>query len=182
LQKQSNLAMDVESQMRRASQTLTEAQGVEKQIMERQKALPANSPAGQTAAKSLESLAAELKAPTVGDERRISPQASEAGNPMASAVQASAAARPRANRAGAASAAASTATLSEIRGHFAQLEGIVESADEAPTITTQTLTNQATQTLDKLVAAWTAVKTTKLPAVNQQLQSAGQPAIEIVTR
>jgi hypothetical protein len=180
LQKQFNLAMDVESQMRRASQTLAEAQGVEKQLAARQKALAAaNSPAAHTAAKAVESLAAELKALTVGDERRISSQASEAGIPMAGAVQASATARPQPNPSRVASAAASTETLSEIREHFAQLEGIVESADEAPTITAQTLTNQATQTLDKLVAAWTAVKTTKLLAVNQQLQSAGEPEIAI---
>ncbi len=165
--------MDIENQMRRAGQTLAEAQGVEKQLAARQKALAES--------KAAEALAAELKALTVGDEWRTSSEASEAGIPMASAVRASATARSRLDRSGAASAAAPTfaENLSEVRGHFARLEGVVESADEAPTLTAQTLTNQAAQTLDKLVAAWTAAKTTKRPALNQQLQSAGEPAIEI---
>ena len=182
LQKQFNLAMDIENQMQRAGQTFAEAQGVEKQLAARQKALAAaKSPMALAASKAAEALAAELKALTVGDERRISSEASEAGIPMANAVQASATARPHPNRSVAAAAAAPTfaENLSEVRGHFARLEGMVESADEAPTLTAQTLTNQATQTLDKLVAAWTAVKTTKLPALNQQLQSAGEPATEI---
>jgi hypothetical protein len=64
-----------------------------------------------------------------------------------------------------------------MRGRLVRIEGIVESADAAPTVTAQTLFEQASQSVDRLLAAWAEVKTTKLPALNRQLTGAGVSAI-----
>ena len=75
--------------------------------------------------------------------------------------------------------AAPEETLTEMRGRLRRIEGMVEGADAAPTATAQALFEQTSQSVDRLLAAWTEVKTTKLPAVNQQITGAGLPAIEI---
>jgi hypothetical protein len=146
LQKQFDLAMRIETQIREAGQAIAETQGVEKQLQDRAERLagaPANGGA-KAALAAVRALESEMTALTTGG-----------------------------------TAAAPEENLTEMRGRLRRIEGMVEGADAAPTATAQALFEQTSQSVDRLLAAWTEVKTMKLPAVNQQITGAGLPAIEI---
>jgi hypothetical protein len=66
-----------------------------------------------------------------------------------------------------------------VRARLERIEGMVESADQAPTATAGSFFDQYSQALDQLLNQWNQLKSTTLPAVNQQLSSAGLPAIVI---
>jgi photosystem II stability/assembly factor-like uncharacterized protein len=69
--------------------------------------------------------------------------------------------------------------LNEVRGRLGRIEGIVESADQAPTATAESFFDEYSQALDRLLAQWNQLKATKLPALNQKLSGAGLPAVVI---
>ena len=156
LQKQFDLAMRIETQIREAGQAIEEAQGVGKQLQDRAKRL-AGAPANGGAKAALAAVRA------IENEVTALPSGGTAGG---------VAAPPAAT-------APPEADLPQIRGRLRRIEGMVEGADAAPTATAQALFEQTSQSVDRLLAAWTEVKTTKLPAVNQQITGAGLPAIEI---
>jgi hypothetical protein len=149
LQKQFDLAMRIETEIRNAGQALAEAQSVEKQLQDRGKRLASSTSSGAKAAlAAVQALESEVSTLAGGRDT-------------------------------AGTAAVPEETLTEMRERLQRLEGIVESADAAPTLTAQSLFGQTSQSVDKLISAWNEVKSTKLPAVNQQITGTGLPAIEI---
>jgi photosystem II stability/assembly factor-like uncharacterized protein len=75
--------------------------------------------------------------------------------------------------------AGSPGTLNDARSRLARIGAVVDSADAAPTATAQSLFDDESQTLDRLLGEWNQLKSVDLPALNQQLASAGLPPITI---
>jgi hypothetical protein len=70
-------------------------------------------------------------------------------------------------------------TLARLDGEFGALFASVDSADAAPTMPQNEALQELNTEFTKLMAAWTKLKTQDVPALNQQLQKAGLPTIEV---
>ena len=80
---------------------------------------------------------------------------------------------------GAGAGAAAAMTLARLDDEFGTLFASVDSADAAPTMPQNEALQELNTEFTKLMAAWTKLKTQDVPALNQQLQKAGLPAIEV---
>jgi photosystem II stability/assembly factor-like uncharacterized protein len=68
--------------------------------------------------------------------------------------------------------------LARIAGTLTRIYDMVDSADAAPTTQALAALNESTQALEKQLGNWTAIQSS-LPAMNQQLSSAGLPIISV---
>ena len=65
--------------------------------------------------------------------------------------------------------------------NLTSLLNAVDSTDVLPTTQQVAAGNDLQQTVDKLLAQWSAVSTKDLPALNEQLKGSGQPTIDLKT-
>jgi photosystem II stability/assembly factor-like uncharacterized protein len=72
------------------------------------------------------------------------------------------------------------AGLATVIANLAQIYDLVDSADAAPTSQQLAALNEATQSLDRQLAAWEAIKRTDLPPLNKQLRELNLPELMVV--
>ncbi len=72
--------------------------------------------------------------------------------------------------------------LARLNGELSALLTTIEGADAIPTTQTARSVSDAEKTLQTLLAAWSAIKTTDVPAANQALQQAGRPALRLLEK
>jgi photosystem II stability/assembly factor-like uncharacterized protein len=70
-------------------------------------------------------------------------------------------------------------SLSSFNGQLAQLLGVVDGADAAPTTQAVTVTGEVQQALDKMLARWSELKSQDVAALSKQLTAAHLPAITL---
>ena len=70
-------------------------------------------------------------------------------------------------------------TLARASGDAAGLYGIIGAADDAPTATQVAALTQVERESADVAKRWAAIKSTDIPALNRQLQSAGLPEIRV---
>ncbi len=75
--------------------------------------------------------------------------------------------------------AAEKITLSHVAGELGELYGLVGSADNAPTARQTTALAAVEEDYASIMARWTTIKSTDLPALNQKLSGAGLSVIEL---
>jgi photosystem II stability/assembly factor-like uncharacterized protein len=68
-------------------------------------------------------------------------------------------------------------TFASINGDLLSMMNLVEEADVEPTTQAKAAVQRTARDYDSLVARWTALIGTELPALNAKLKAAGQPAI-----
>jgi photosystem II stability/assembly factor-like uncharacterized protein len=70
-------------------------------------------------------------------------------------------------------------TLSEVNGDAGGLYGAISNVDAAPTASQSAAIIKVRDNFASVIAQWNAIRSTDLPALNQQLRGAGQPEIRI---
>jgi hypothetical protein len=73
-------------------------------------------------------------------------------------------------------------SLVRLNSGLNQLLAAVDSADTAPTSQAAAMFNEVSRTLEKQLAAWNQIKTSELPALNQQLEHAKLAPITLTDR
>jgi hypothetical protein len=72
-------------------------------------------------------------------------------------------------------------TLSGLNGNVSTLYGMAGMADTPPTAALTTATGAAERDLAPLMKRWEAIKTSDVPALNQQLREAKLPELKLET-
>lgn len=69
--------------------------------------------------------------------------------------------------------------LTRLDGEYNTIYGLIDSADAAPTAPQKIALTHLDAERAKLLAAWSQIKSTDVPALNQQLKSAGLPPVAV---
>ncbi|HYX27651.1 MAG TPA: hypothetical protein VE863_03720, partial [Pyrinomonadaceae bacterium] len=83
---------------------------------------------------------------------------------------------------GGAGGGASRMTASSVSGRASTLFGLIEEADVAPTTQIMAAIPDVLKDSRTVQQSWDAIKSTDIPALNQELRAAGLPAIVIANR
>ena len=70
-------------------------------------------------------------------------------------------------------------TLARLDGEYGSLFASIDSADAAPTMPQNEALQELNADYTKLMAAWNKIRTQDILALNQQLQKAGLPPLEM---